>query len=109
MSGAELLKQYDDRDTSTGEVVHRWFCTNCGSPMLTQSPRMPGLKIIPSGLFLGQHKWQPSYEQWRCSRVCFVDDIRGINEKSRYEGFPDRREFQRVWAASGTARQDAEV
>jgi len=109
IAGSEASKQYDDRDTSTGEVVHHWFCTNYGSPMLTQSPRMPGVKIIPIDIFDGQHKWQPNYEQWRCSRVCFVDDIRGIKEKSRYEGFPDVEECARVWEAYGTLKQGAKA
>ncbi|KAF1937941.1 hypothetical protein EJ02DRAFT_355673 [Clathrospora elynae] len=95
-SGSGLLRQYDDSDTSTGEVVHRSFCTNCGSPMLTKSPRMPGVTIIPSGVFDGKQEWKPAYEQWRCSKVCFVDDVRGVKEGSLYEGFPDLGEFERV-------------
>jgi hypothetical protein len=108
-AGAELLKQYDDRETSTGEVVHRWFCANCGSPMLTKSPRMDGVTIIPSGLFDGQHEWKPSYEQWRSSRVCFVDGIRGVKGESRYDGFPDIKEFERVWAARETPKSEGKV
>ncbi|KAF2027211.1 hypothetical protein EK21DRAFT_72542 [Setomelanomma holmii] len=96
--GADLLKQYDDRDTSTGEVVHRWFCSNCGSPMMTKSPRMVGITIIPCGLFEGKNTWKPSYEQWRRSRLCYVDDIRGVRDESRYEGFPDVKEFESIWA-----------
>jgi hypothetical protein len=96
------MKQYDDRDTSTGEVVHRWFCSNCGSPMLTKSPRMPGVTIIPCGLFDEKQEWKPSYEQWRQSKVCFVTDVPGVKEGSRYEGFPDLEEFEKVWAKSGT-------
>ncbi|KAH7064254.1 Mss4-like protein [Paraphoma chrysanthemicola] len=96
--GADLLRQHDDHDTSTGEVVHRWFCIQCGSPMSTKSPRMPGVTIVPCGLFHGQHAWKPKYEQWRCSRLCFVDDIKGVHDESRYDGFPDIKEFERIWA-----------
>jgi hypothetical protein len=66
--------------------------------MLTKSPRMAGVTILPSGLFDAQQEWKPSYEQWRSSRVYFVDDIRGVNQESRYDGFPDMKEFERVWA-----------
>jgi hypothetical protein len=65
--------------------------------MMTKSPRMPCVTIIPIGLFNGSQIWTPNYEQWRCSRVCFVDD-RGVKDESKYEGFPDVKEFERVWA-----------
>lgn len=100
-AGEKLLKQYDDRDTETGEVVHRWFCSNCGSPMLTKSPRMPGITIIPSGVFDGSHEWKPNYEQWRRSKVCFVDSIRAVPDESRYDEHPDLREFEDIWSKSG--------
>jgi len=61
---------------------------------------MPGVTILPVGLFDGKFEWKPSYEQWRGSRVCFVDDVRGVEEKSRYEGFPDVEEFRKVWEKS---------
>lgn len=100
-SGEQLLKQYDDRATETGEVVHRSFCTNCGSPMMTTSPRMPGVSIVPSGLFDGEQTWRPSYEQWRRSKVCFVDSIQAVKDESRYDEHPDLREFETVWSKSG--------
>jgi hypothetical protein len=65
--------------------------------MLTKSPRMEGVTILPCGLFDAQQDWKPSYEQWRRSRVCFVDDIPGVKDESRYSGFPDMKEFERVW------------
>jgi hypothetical protein len=65
--------------------------------MMTKSPRMPGVIILPIGLFNGSQSWTPNYEQWRCSRVCFVGDIRGVKDESKYEGFPDMKEFERVW------------
>ncbi|KAJ8107600.1 hypothetical protein OPT61_g8754 [Boeremia exigua] len=100
-SGEELLKQYDDRETETGEVVHRSFCSNCGSAMLTKSPRMPGVTIVPSGVFDGQHDWKPSYEQWRRSKVCFMEPIRAVQDESRYDEHPDLKEFEKIWKKSG--------
>ncbi|EAT82943.1 hypothetical protein HBH56_003460 [Parastagonospora nodorum] len=97
-SGDSLLKQYDDHDTATGEVVHRWFCTNCGSPMLTKSPRMVGVTILPIGLFDTRQEWKPSYEQWLCSRAGFVEDIKAVKDESRYDRAPDKKEFERIWA-----------
>lgn len=95
------MKQYDDRETETGEVVHRWFCSNCGSPMLTKSPRMPGITIIPSGAFDGKQEWKPSYEQWRQSKICFVEPIQAVKDESRYDQHPDLKEFEDIWSKSG--------
>ncbi|KAF2714414.1 hypothetical protein K504DRAFT_420223 [Pleomassaria siparia CBS 279.74] len=96
-TGESLLKQHDDALTETGGVVHRFFCTNCGSAMMTRSFRMPGVSIIPSGLFDGPQVWKPDYEQWRRSKVNFVDRVNGVKNESRYDEFPDTREFERVW------------
>lgn len=70
--------------------------------MLTKSPRMPGTTIVPSGVFDGMHDWKPSYEQWRQSKVCFVEPIRAVKNESRYDQHPDLREFEDVWSKSGT-------
>lgn len=59
---------------------------------------MVGVTILPIGLFDTKEEWKPSYEQWLCSRVGFVDDIRAVRDKSRYEGRPDKKEFERIWA-----------
>jgi hypothetical protein len=65
---------------------------------LTKSPRMANGSIVPSGLFDAQQDWRPDYEQWQRSRVCFVDDIRGVKDGSKYEGLPNIQELERVWA-----------
>jgi hypothetical protein len=75
-SGEELLKQNDDRDTETGEVVHRSFCTDC--------------------------MWKPSCEQWRQSKVCFVDPTRTVKDDSCYNQHPDLKEFENIWAKHGS-------
>jgi hypothetical protein len=59
---------------------------------------MPGVTIVPSGLFDGQHDWKPNYEQWRNSRMCFVEDVKAVREGSLYPTSPDLREFKRIWA-----------
>lgn len=100
-AGEVLLKQYDDRETETGEVLHRWFCSNCDSHMLTKSSRMPGITIIPSGVLDGMRGWRPSYEQWRRSKVSFVGSIRAIQDESRYDEHPELREFKDIWSKSG--------
>jgi hypothetical protein len=60
---------------------------------------MPGVTILPSGLFDTQQTWKANYEQWRNSRVCFVDDIRGVKDESKYDRFPSAKEFERILAS----------
>lgn len=69
--------------------------------MITTSPRMPGISIIPSGAFDGVHEWKPSYEQWRRSKVCFVDAMGAVKDESRYDEHPDLKEFEDIWSKSG--------
>lgn len=97
-SGEELLKQHDDSDTNTGGVVNRWFCSNCGSPLLTRSFRVPGVAIINVGLFDETWDWKIDFEQWRKSRLGFVEDIPGVSDDCKYDDFPDKSEFDRVRA-----------
>lgn len=46
-----LLKTYEDSDTTTGNTVHRSFCSNCGSPVFSaMGPDTPQI-ILKGGLF----------------------------------------------------------
>ncbi|CAF3681107.1 unnamed protein product [Rotaria sp. Silwood1] len=53
-------KIYVDSNTDSGTSIQRAFCGNCGSPIYTASPTMPGVKILKLGLFDGIPK--PSME-----------------------------------------------
>ncbi|EXJ71439.1 uncharacterized protein A1O5_05247 [Cladophialophora psammophila CBS 110553] len=49
-------KDYEDRSTDSGTLLHRWFCGACGCPIMSTSERLPGMKIIKMGLFDKIHK-----------------------------------------------------
>ncbi|CAF1464144.1 unnamed protein product [Rotaria sordida] len=57
-------KIYQDSNTDSGETIQRTFCSNCGSPIYTVSPNMPGVQVIklglfdeiPKGIILGLHR-----------------------------------------------------
>ena len=42
---------YQDSKTDSGKSIQRTFCGNCGSPIYTASPSMPGVQIVKLGLF----------------------------------------------------------
>ncbi|CAF0955483.1 unnamed protein product [Didymodactylos carnosus] len=44
-------KIYQDVNTDSGKPLERAFCGNCGSPIYTASPNVPGIQVIKLGLF----------------------------------------------------------
>ncbi|KAL4738449.1 Mss4-like protein [Aspergillus similis] len=45
------LKTFEDTHSASGNVVARQFCGNCGSPVVTRSPKYPGKAIVKASLF----------------------------------------------------------
>ncbi|KAJ5118052.1 hypothetical protein N7526_011075 [Penicillium atrosanguineum] len=45
------LKVYEDKKTASGNVIGRHFCSNCGSPIFTTSPKFPGKAFLKATLF----------------------------------------------------------
>ncbi|PYI08764.1 hypothetical protein BO78DRAFT_427867 [Aspergillus sclerotiicarbonarius CBS 121057] len=45
------LKVYNDPNTSSGNTIKRHFCSNCGSPLYTLSPKVPGKAYLKAVLF----------------------------------------------------------
>jgi len=44
-------KAYEDPGAESGKLLHRWFCGNCGSPVMSTTEVAPGKKFIKMGLF----------------------------------------------------------
>jgi hypothetical protein len=44
-------KIYQDSDTDSGNTIQRAFCSNCGSPIYSAVPTMPGIQVVKLGLF----------------------------------------------------------
>ncbi|KAF9878721.1 glutathione-dependent formaldehyde-activating enzyme [Colletotrichum karsti] len=47
----KTLSEYLDHNTDSGNIVHRFFCKNCGSPVKTTSPAVPGKAFLKASLF----------------------------------------------------------
>ncbi|KAK5112900.1 hypothetical protein LTR62_003722 [Meristemomyces frigidus] len=71
--GEEILKKYEDRDTKNGNVLERYFCGNCGSPMMFKSPNTPGLVVLQSGTL--QEQQQPRFELYGENRHGWIPDL----------------------------------
>jgi hypothetical protein len=71
-------KFYQDTETDSGTSIQRAFCGNCGSPIYTASPTMPGVKIIKLGLFDEIPK--PSMELYCKARPVWDKPIDGTKQ-----------------------------
>ncbi|KAL4925292.1 GFA family protein [Aspergillus undulatus] len=68
------LKSFQDTQTLSGNSITRQFCGNCGSPVVTRSPKFPGKALIKASLFDSiappkmevftdcRPEWQPAIE-----------------------------------------------
>ncbi|KAL0941472.1 glutathione-dependent formaldehyde- gfa [Colletotrichum truncatum] len=45
------LSEYPDKNTDSGNTVHRHFCKNCGSPVKSVASSFPGKALIKASLF----------------------------------------------------------
>ena len=57
------LKTFDDRGDSGG-IVHRQFCPECGSPIFSLIPDMPGVNIIKAGTLDDVSGLAPQMQVW---------------------------------------------
>ncbi|KAF6822721.1 hypothetical protein CPLU01_11831 [Colletotrichum plurivorum] len=51
LDGQQALSEYLDSNTDSGRTVHRFFCKNCGSPVKSVSPAIPGKTFVKASLF----------------------------------------------------------
>jgi hypothetical protein len=52
--GGDGIKAYKDSNTLTGNILTRWFCPGCGSPIYLENEKFKGLVILYSGCIEGQ-------------------------------------------------------
>ena len=63
-------KRYDARADS-GRTLHRYFCSDCGSPIYSQRATNPGMVVVRAGTFddpgdmkITTHIWTKSARAW---------------------------------------------
>lgn len=80
LSGEALLKTFDDAATDSGNVLHRSFCSECGSTLFTKRSvdgvEGPGM-IVSSGTmdFTGGQEWVPMREVFCKDRASWLPDF----------------------------------
>jgi hypothetical protein len=63
IDGEENLKEFLDRG-ETGMPVHRRFCGNCGSPILSLVESVPGAAFIKAGTLKDRSWLNPAMHIW---------------------------------------------
>ncbi|KAJ7809035.1 DUF636 domain-containing protein [Mycena olivaceomarginata] len=59
--GQEVLRKYDDNNTTSGDTLTRQFCSNCGSSLFLSSPTKTDWISVCPGAVEGQ-EWVPRRE-----------------------------------------------
>jgi hypothetical protein len=60
----ESLACHETTGTETGARRERWFCSECGSPLVTYMDDMPQFAVIKAGTLDDTSQLQPSGELW---------------------------------------------
>ena len=78
-SGAEHVKIYQDKDTDSGSMLERAFCSNCGSNLSirnTTNPKMSDNIVICAGSVDGNYKdYKPQSELFTHRRHAWVPEV----------------------------------
>ncbi|KAL3449537.1 Mss4-like protein [Aspergillus insuetus] len=72
------LKTFEDTQTVSGNRVMRQFCGNCGSPVVTKSPKFPGKAFIKASLF--SHISPPNKEVFTDRRQVWEKALEGVEQ-----------------------------
>ena len=66
------LKSYTNKGGSGGKVI-RWFCDQCGSPVLCEGETQPDLLFINAGTLDNANAFEPEEEFFTQSQLEFVN------------------------------------
>ncbi|MFV0276217.1 MAG: GFA family protein [Parahaliea sp.] len=73
----DALGHYQDRGDS-GNPVHRYFCPNCGSAVVTGNADLSGIGVIKAGTLNDTAGIAPQMSIWDCSAQGWVRPLEGI-------------------------------
>ena len=76
------LKSYTNKGDSGGKVI-RWFCDQCGSPVLCEGETHPDLLFINAGTLDNANAFEPEEEIWTQSKLAFANISGAIQSYAR--------------------------
>ncbi|KAJ7255424.1 DUF636 domain-containing protein [Mycena haematopus] len=71
--GGEVIRKYDDNDTTSGNTLTRQFCSNCGTSLFLSPVDKTWITVCPATVD-GQ-KWVPSRENRPDSKCPWVTEL----------------------------------
>jgi len=71
-------KLYEDSDTHNGNMVERWFCGTCGSPIYTVVDSQPDTVYLRAGTMDDTSSLQPQFQVWCDSKQNWVSLVEGV-------------------------------
>ncbi|KAJ6519031.1 DUF636 domain-containing protein [Mycena sanguinolenta] len=72
--GQEFIKAYDDNDTTSGNIITRRFCSNCGTNLFLSSPVKTDWMALSPAMVEGQN-WVPRRENRPDTKCSWVTEI----------------------------------
>ncbi|PPQ69274.1 hypothetical protein CVT25_005931 [Psilocybe cyanescens] len=79
VEGEEKLNVYHDKETSSGNILSRYFCSQCGSNVFLQSSDKLAvarkIRIIAAGTLDEDFDWVPKTQLWPELKSHFVHGI----------------------------------
>ncbi|KAF9007191.1 Mss4-like protein [Cyathus striatus] len=74
--GEEKVRVYKDADTTSGNILNRSFCSDCGSALFTQPKgKEDDYIIVAPGVIEGAEKWAPRKELHAHAKWEWVKEI----------------------------------
>lgn len=77
MNKADLACYRDTADS--GNLVYRYFCPECGSPIVTGNEGLTGIGVIKAGTLDETAGIRPKMSIWECSAQDWVVPLPGIH------------------------------
>lgn len=74
---------YEDRDTDSGNVVGRYFCGDCGSPIYSALPTQPDTLFLKTGTLDDTQFFRPQFHVWCDSKQSWVSLEEGVPALAR--------------------------
>jgi hypothetical protein len=79
-----LLQTYDDNSSDSGRLIHRSFCKNCGSFIVTTNlthPQISQMVIVPVGIIEAlRDSFVPTQEYYMKRKAAWVENRDGVEE-----------------------------
>jgi len=64
---------YEDSDTDSGNMVHRYFCDRCGSPIYSAIPGDDEFVFLKTGILDDTSGFEPECHDWCISKQAWVE------------------------------------